>query len=56
MSIKDLILPAKLLDALDWIEDKTNWCQKKLGLSDYHFKWLMWVDGFIVATLLFLIF
>ena len=54
--MKNLILPVKLLDALDWIEDKTNWCQKKLCLSDYHFKWFMWVDGFIVGAFLVWIF
>ena len=54
--MKNLILPVKLLDALDWIEDKTNWCQKKLGLTHYHFKWLMWVDGFIVGAFLVWIF
>ncbi len=50
------LLPTKVLDCLDWIEDKVDWCQNRLGLSDYHMKWFMWIDGFIVGAFLVWIF
>mgnify|MGYP004255018981 FL=1 len=50
------LLPTKVLDALDTIERWVDWCQDKMGLSDYHFKWMMWIDGFIVGAFLVWIF
>jgi len=50
------LLPTKVLDALDTIERWVDWCQDKSGLSDYHFKWMMWIDGFLVGAFLVWIF